>query len=75
MTEQHTTEETTTGSKKFSYIAYSVRDRGEGKKSKFTEIGVAFAHKDGKGHDILFDVIPLGGKITLRVQETQEAKK
>jgi hypothetical protein len=68
MTEETTTTETSTG-KKFSYIAYSVRDRGEGKKSKFTEIGVAFAHKDGKGHDILFDVIPLSGKITLRVQE------
>jgi hypothetical protein len=71
MTEENTTETNT--SKKFSYIAYSVRDRGEGKKSKFTEIGVAFAHKDGKGHDILFEVIPLSGKIVLRLQ--QEEKK
>jgi len=53
--------------KKPSHIAYNVRDRGEGKDSKWTEIGVAFAHKDGKGFDILFDVVPLVGKITIRV--------
>ncbi len=53
--------------RKPSHIAYNVRDRGEGKDSKWTEIGVAFAHKDGKGFDILFDVVPLAGKITIRV--------
>jgi hypothetical protein len=43
------------------------RDRGEGKDSKWTEIGVAFPHKDGKGFDILFDVVPLSGRLTIRV--------
>jgi hypothetical protein len=60
---------TSTGSKttrKPSYIAYSIRDR-EGKDSKWTEIGVAFPHKDGKGFDILFEVVPLNGRITIRV--------
>jgi hypothetical protein len=55
--------------RKPSHIAYSIRDRGEGKDSKWTEIGVAFPHKDGKGFDILFDVVPLNGRIAMRVQE------
>lgn len=62
---------TETGSKatrKPSHTAYSIRER-EGKDSKWTEIGVAFPHKDGKGFDILFDVVPLSGRITIRVQE------
>ncbi len=52
--------------KTISHAAFSVRER-EGKKSRWTEIGVAFAHRDGKGFDILFDVVPLNGRITLRV--------
>ena len=56
-----------TASNKPPYIAYSVRERGEGKKARFTEIGVAFPHKDSKGFDILYDAIPLAGKITIRL--------
>ena len=56
----------TTPSKKPAYVAYNVRER-EGKKARFTEIGVAFPHRDGKGFDILCDVIPLSGRITLRI--------
>lgn len=56
--------------KKIAFVAYSVRERKD-KKSKFTEIGVAFPHKDGKGFDILYDAIPLSGRITLRVPETK----
>lgn len=59
-----------TSPKKPAYIAYSVRER-EGKKAKFTEIGVAFPHKDGKGFDILYDAVPLSGRITLRVPESK----
>ena len=51
------------------YIAYAVIDRGDDKKSKWREIGVAFPHKDGKGFDILYDVQPLNGRITLRVPD------
>jgi hypothetical protein len=62
-----TTTSPTTAGKKPPYIAYSVRERGEGRKAKFTEIGVAFPHKDGQGFDILCDILPLSGRITLRV--------
>ena len=66
MTNNTTTENGNKASKKPSYIAYSIRER-EGKDSKWTEIGVAFAHDDGKGFTILTDVAPLNGRITLRV--------
>ncbi len=62
----------TTTSKKPQYIAFNVRERGQGKKARFTEIGVAFPHKDGKGFDILYDAIPLSGRITLRLNEEQQ---
>lgn len=60
-----------TASKKPAYVAYSVRER-EGKKARFTEIGVAFPHRDGQGFDILCDAIPLNGRITLRSPEKND---
>jgi hypothetical protein len=72
MTDTATVETTATTSTKPPYIAYSVRERGEGKRARFTEIGVAFPHKDGKGFDILYDAIPLSGRITLRVNEPKK---
>lgn len=55
-----------TGSKLPSHIAYQVRDR-EGKKGFWTRIGSAWAHQDGKGFNIQLEVVPLDGRITLRV--------
>jgi len=49
-----------------SFIAYQVSER-EGQDSFWTRIGVAFAHKDGKGYNIQFSAVPLDGRITLRV--------
>jgi hypothetical protein len=69
MTENPTTVGNGTPAKKPDWIAYSVRPR-QGQKSKWTEIGVAFKHKDGNGLDILTDVVPLSGKIVLRVPES-----
>lgn len=68
MNENNATTSTTTSGRRPSYVAYSVRER-EGKKARFTEIGVAFPHKDGKGFDILCDAMPLSGRITLRVPD------
>ena len=66
MTENATAETAEKPAKKPSHTAYSIRER-EGKDSKWTEIGVALPHKDGKGFDILCDVVPLSGRITIRV--------
>lgn len=68
MSQDTNTETAAKATRKPSHTAYSIRER-EGKDSKWTEIGVAFPHKDGKGFDILFDVVPLSGRITIRVQE------
>ncbi len=64
------TTNTETTAKKPAFVAYSVRER-DGKKAKFTEIGVAFPHRDGKGFDILYDAVPLSGRITLRASESK----
>jgi hypothetical protein len=55
-----------TASKAPSHVVYQVRDR-EGKKSFWTRIGSAWAHGDGKGFNVQLDVVPLDGRITLRV--------
>ncbi len=49
-----------------THIAYHVRDTGDGK-GFWTRIGSAWTHKDGKGFNIQIDVVPLDGRITLRV--------
>ena len=66
MTDTTNIENGNKGTKRPSHIAYSIRER-EGKDSKWTEIGVAFAHDDGKGFTILTEVAPLNGRITLRM--------
>lgn len=53
-----------------SHVAYQVRDR-EGKKSFWTRIGSAWAHADGKGFNLQIEVVPLDGRITLRVPSEQ----
>ena len=68
MSQDTNTETTAKATRKPSHTAYSIRER-DGKDSKWTEVGVAFPHKDGKGFDILCDVVPLNGRIAVRVQE------
>ncbi len=47
-----------------THIAYRVNKGGE--KSYWSRIGVAFAHKDGKGFNVILESLPIDGKITLR---------
>jgi hypothetical protein len=60
---------TSTASKAPSHVAYQVRDRGKG---FWTRIGSAWTHADGKGFNIQLDVVPLDGRITLRVAEDKK---
>ena len=39
---------------------------GEGEATKFTKVGVAFPHKDGEGLQLMFDGIPIEGRIDIR---------
>ena len=61
-----TNTETKTASKAPSHIAYHVRDR-EGKKSFWTRIGSAWAHADGKGFNLQLEIVPLDGRVSLRI--------
>jgi len=49
-----------------SHVAYQVRER-EGKKGFWTRIGTAWAHADGQGFNIRIEMVPLDGRITLRI--------
>lgn len=62
--------------KRPSFGAYQVNEGKDGE-SYFNRVGAAFAHKDGKGHTIQLDALPLDGRIVLRtpqdrVKETRE---
>ena len=69
--------ETQTKSTKPTYIAYHVRNNKDEQGEAFwTRIGAAFPNKDGKGFNLLIDVFPLDGRITLRLptEKTEESK-
>jgi len=65
MTDTKETKQTSTG-KLPSHVAYHVRDR-EGQKSFWTRIGSVWAHADGKGFNVQLEVVPLDGRVVLRV--------
>lgn len=58
--------DTDKSAKKPDLVAYHVLDRGEDKKSHWTEIGGAWRHRDGKGLNIELNSFPKDGRITLR---------
>jgi hypothetical protein len=55
-------------------IAYSVKERGEGKKAIWTKIGAAFPHDNGNGMTIQLDALPLGDRIVLTEPKREEAQ-
>lgn len=46
---------------------------GDGETAKWIKVGVAFPHKDRKGLALMFDGIPVEGRIALRVNKKREA--
>lgn len=55
-------------------IAFAVRNFGsEGNEdSSWLKVGAAWAHKDGKGFDVVLDAVPVGGRVVLRVNDPKE---
>lgn len=56
------------------YDVFSVKSftsKGE-EHADWRKVGVAFPHGDGKGFNVEFDLIPLDGKLTLRVYEPKD---
>ena len=56
-----------------TFRIFNVRDRGEGKKASWTEIGVGFENKDGSVN-LVFNCLPVDGKSQLRKIEQKEEK-
>ncbi len=54
-----------------THIAYQVRET-PGKKSYWTRIGAAWAHKDGKGFSLQLNSMPTDGCVTLRVPSAKQ---
>lgn len=52
-------------SNKPTFIAYSVKDAGKGKKSFWTKIGGAWPHEKGQGLTVQLDALPVDGRIIL----------
>jgi hypothetical protein len=48
-----------------SFEAFHVKN-GPDDKSYFNRIGTAFPHKDGEGHTLSLDAVPVDGRIVLR---------
>ncbi|MFO0890974.1 MAG: hypothetical protein U0790_17755 [Isosphaeraceae bacterium] len=69
------TEDTNQTSKRPTHVAYSVKDRGENKKSEWRAIGVAWAHADAKGFNVVLDMMPLDGRITLRAAQDDRKER
>ena len=59
-----------------THVAYSVRnfDKEGQSDASWLKVGVAFAHKDGKGFDVTLDAVPVGGRVVLRLNEPKPAK-
>jgi hypothetical protein len=57
------------------YRAYTIIDR-EKDTPFWLNIGVAFAHKDTKGLNVMLQALPLNGKLVLRLygEELEESK-
>ena len=64
------TDTQTTSGNAPTHIVYHVRDAGE--KGFWTRMGVAWAHKDGKGFNIQLEGFPIDGRLTMRA--ASEAK-
>ncbi len=55
--------------RKPDFRLYSVH--GDGDNAKWTPIGAAWEHRDGKGFTLQCDAMPLGGRIVMRTPKDQ----
>ena len=58
-----------------AYRAYTVVKRGDDKDDFWLNLGVAFAHEDGDGFNLLLQALPIDGKIVLRRYKDEEDEK
>ncbi|MBB4858159.1 hypothetical protein HNO88_001478 [Novosphingobium chloroacetimidivorans] len=48
---------------------------GDGEQARWTDIGVAWATRDGKGFTLSLNALPLNGRVVMRVNDSKEEKK
>lgn len=48
---------------------------GDGDNARWTDIGVAWATKDGKAFTLALNAMPLNGRIVMRLNEDRPARK
>jgi len=54
-----------------THSAFTVRDRGEGRKAFWARIGSAWVNRDGS-FNLQLDALPIDGKIVLRPRKANE---
>lgn len=47
---------------------------GDGDNTRWTDIGVAWPTKDGKGFTLALNGVPLNGRVVMRINEEKPAK-
>ena len=57
-----------------SYNAYQVRETPNGH-AFYNRVGAAFEHRDGQGHTIQLDAVPVDGRVVLRTPKDRLAEK
>ena len=58
-----------------AFRAYTVVKRGDDKDDFWLNLGVAFAHDDGEGFNLLLQALPIDGKIVLRRYKDEDDDK
>jgi hypothetical protein len=51
------------------FVVEDYKDKSGEDKASWLRVGVAFAHKDGKGFNAELRAVPVSGKLTLRLHE------
>ena len=67
------TSDSAPGLKRPFMLAYTVKPIAEGRKSIWSKIGAAWAHKDGQGYEIRMDALPVDGRVVLRTVKDKDA--
>jgi len=48
---------------------------GDGKNASWKEVAAAWQHRDGKGFNIVLDVLPIAGKLVMREAKDRAPKE
>lgn len=47
---------------------------GEGERKQWTKVGAAWTHGDGEGLNLQLSVLPISGRLVLRIRTEKEAR-